>query len=174
MEQILSRVFTEYAAAVLLLESPLLGCPRYDVLVGSYGKALTRGIRFSEESPRVCHEALEWAVSWKGPRAVDLFFESDASQPGTALTAVQCRHENQPDAVRAFFEAIGESWRWPLYSAVAEKLPPGWIPQIAGAFMGRPGAPTRLELCPTEDALSRIARNASSIRDAFDAAGFRA
>ena len=198
MEHILRRVFTERASKdlfgagperaladyrrfrfegsepALLLECPLAGPPGYDVIVGSYGEARNCPGRLPEQSPPVCRTALEWAASWKGAKPVDVFFEADASRSDTELTAVQCRYKGQRDAPDAFFKALGEAWRSPLFDAVVEKLPAGWIPQITGLFMGRPGAPTRLELCLAKEAHERAAGDAKYLRGAFDALGFRA
>lgn len=157
-----------------IIESPLLGATSYDVLVGSYGDSLNMGVHLPEASPPVCHAAFDWAASLDQSRNIDLFFEQDANGQEGRCAGIHCRHWGDLDAVQAFYEAIGESWRAPLYRNIAEKLPARWRAVFAAAFKGRPGVPTRLEMAFADDERTHIGNSPAYLASCFDQIGFSA
>ena len=168
------RFSTEHAGPCVIVEMPLLGDPSYDVLSGNYQRRLQPGERLADASQVAAQAALDWAIAWKGDTPVALQFELDEAGGADQRPGIHCRHRGQIDAAEAFYEAIGEAWRAPLYREAAERMPREWSCQYAAVFPGRAGKVTRMELELAGEACERAAADPSYMRDCFETIGFHA
>ena len=166
------RFSTSTAKPLALIEFPLLGTPGFDVGIGSYRGRLEPGTLLFDRSLTVAQSAVDWAATWPGKPQPDLFFELDESGGEDQKPGIHCKLKRQPAAAYAFLEAIGESWRVPLYREVMKRLPQGWFASYAAIFPGRTGRMTRLEASLIDDALKDLGSDPSHVRACFDAIGF--
>lgn len=168
------RFSTEHAGPCVIIEMPLLGEAGYDVLAGNYQSRLQPGERLADTSQVAAQAALDWAIAWRGSVPIALQFELDEAGGPQQRPGIHCRHRGQIDAAEAFYEAIGEAWRAPLYRAVAERMPREWVCEYAAVFPGRAGKVTRMELRLEGEARNLAADDPSYMRDCFEAIGFQA
>ncbi|MBQ3339212.1 MAG: hypothetical protein IJG82_06440 [Atopobiaceae bacterium] len=168
------RFSTDRAKPCVIVEFPLLGEPSYDVLSGNYQPGLRPGDRLADDGQTTAQAAIDWATAWPGKTPIALQFELDEAGGPQQRPGIHCRHRGQIDAAEAFYEAIGEAWRAPLYRAVAERMPREWICEYAAVFPGRAGKVTRMELRLEGEARNLAADDPSYMRDCFEAIGFQA
>ena len=159
---------------IVFLEFPLHGTASYDVFVGAIGDGVAPQGRLPEENPPVARAAYAWAGGWGRGSTLGIHFELDADGPGSSHVGMHLGHMGDLAAMADFFQVIGEGWRAKQYLAVAERLPRGWSPSYAGAFTGRPGTPTRLELYLSPEESARVARDPGYLGSCLDQVGFRA
>ena len=168
------RFSTDRAKPCVIVEFPLLSEPSYDVLSGNYQPGLRPGDRLADDGQTTAQAAIDWATAWPGKTPLELQFELDADGGASQRPGIHCRHRGQIDAAEAFYEAIGEAWRAPLYREVAERMPREWSCQYAAVFPGRAGKVTRMELELAGEACERAAADPSYMRDCFETIGFHA
>lgn len=168
----LRRFSTNEAKPSVLVELPLLGAPNYDVLVGLYRRPLKPGDRLADAAQSTAQAVVDWAAHWHGSKPLELMFELDADGGEGQRPGIHCRHKGQLGAADAFYEAVGEAWRAPLYRAVAQRAPQEWQCEYAALFPGRASQVTRIELGIEGAAQERAAGDPDYIRNCFDAMGF--
>ena len=131
------RFSTNRARPHLLVEFPLLGEPSYDVLAGLRHGALAPGDHLADTNQLAAQAAVDWATQWHGTEPLELRFELDADGGANQRPGIHCRHRGQLDAADAFYGAVGEGWRAPIYHEVARRLPREWRCEYAAVFPGR-------------------------------------
>ena len=165
----LNRLLIPGAALNALVEIPLGGEARYDLLVPVDMKRARCGGRLREPIPEA-QAVIDWAA---GIEAVppNLFLEQDDAG-GKVLSGYHCKIEGRLELAEGFFAAMGEPWRAEALVKVARRLPEGWICLYAAAFPHRASLVTRMETMVFSRAARAAAGDISYLARCFDELGF--
>ena len=154
------------------LEIPLLGTPRFDLLLG-YGE-MPPGARFPSGAGFGYQVLFDWFSSLPQGHGASCGFSMDTGSGETEKPGVYLQHRKKAGLAAPFLDAIGEGGRLSSYLKVLDRLPEGMPASYLGLFPGREKTPLRIGGYMGKSLIAAAAREPGPLRDCFDQIGFGA
>lgn len=150
------------------LELPLIGAPRFDVLVG-YGR-VSPDARFSPGAGFGYQPLFRWFSALPQGQGVSCGFALDCGTGQAEQVGVYLQFRGNSTLTAPFLNVLGESKRLSGLETVLRQLPEGMRASYLGLFPARKGAPARIGgyLC------GAAVREQGLMKSCFDRIGFSA